>query len=126
MITEIRLPELGESIKSADVVKLLITVGERIEKDQPFVELETDKASFEVPSPLSGTITEILVHEGGKAIVGDVIFKIESEIASETSATTSAEPTPLEEAVKTLSPVEQAPVAAVSRTSAAQPRTSPP
>ena len=44
MITEIRMPEVGETIKSGDVVKVLVAVGEHIEKDQPLMELETDKA----------------------------------------------------------------------------------
>ncbi len=106
MIRDILLPELGESIKSADVVKLLVATGEHIGKDQPLMELETDKASFEVPSPLAGTITEILVKEGGKAVVGDAVFKIEVEAASEISPAEPAQNSPPDETVKAVPSVE--------------------
>ena len=64
MVTEFRLPELGENIESGDVVKILVSVGESVTKDHPLMEIETEKANIEVPSPVSGTIKEIHVREG--------------------------------------------------------------
>ena len=77
MATEVRLPELGENIASGDVVKVAVAVGDMVEKDQALLELETDKASFDVPSPIAGTVKEIRVEEGGLAKVGEVIMLIE-------------------------------------------------
>ena len=65
MPTEVRLPELGENITAGDVVKILVKAGDVIEKDQPILELETDKASFDVPTPVAGTVARIDVKEGG-------------------------------------------------------------
>lgn len=74
MATELKLPELGENIHSGNVVKVLVKPGDKIEKDQPVIELETDKATIEVPSSQSGTVKEVRVKEGGKASVGEVIL----------------------------------------------------
>lgn len=74
---EFKLPELGENIHSADVTRLLIKIGDKVEVDQTVIEIETDKATVEVPSDVSGIVTGIFVKEGGKAKVGEVIFTIE-------------------------------------------------
>src|SRR5690348_17133632 len=77
MATQVTLPELGENISSGDLVRLLVREGDRIEKDQPLLELETDKATIEVPSPSQGTVKQILVKEGQKIAVGQAILSIE-------------------------------------------------
>ena len=77
MATEFRLPELGENIADGDVLKVLVSPGDRISKDQPVVELETDKATIEVPAPSSGTVTAVHVKEGQKLKVGGLIITIE-------------------------------------------------
>jgi pyruvate dehydrogenase E2 component (dihydrolipoamide acetyltransferase) len=64
MATTIHLPELGEGVDSVDVVAVLISVGDTIEVDQGLIEVETEKASVEVPSTAAGTVTEIHVSEG--------------------------------------------------------------
>ena len=69
------LPELGENISSAIVIKVLVKEGDFIEKEQAVLEIETDKATIEVPSTVSGKITEVLVKEGDKAAVGSIVFK---------------------------------------------------
>jgi len=84
MAIEIRLPELGENISSGDVVRVLVSLGETIECEQSLVELETDKASFEVPSPVSGTISSLLIKEGDSAKVGQVLMLVEESALSET------------------------------------------
>ena len=60
----INLPELGEGVDNVDVVAILVSVGDRIEEDQGLIEVETEKASVEVPSTAAGTITEIHVSIG--------------------------------------------------------------
>src|SRR3972149_4146727 len=77
MAMEFRLPELGENIESGDVVKILVSVGDTITKDQPVMEIETEKANIEVPSPVSGTIKEIHVREGDKVKIGQQLLTID-------------------------------------------------
>jgi pyruvate dehydrogenase E2 component (dihydrolipoamide acetyltransferase) len=64
MAITINLPELGEGVDSVDVVSVLVAVGDTVEVDQSLMEVETEKASVEIPSTAAGTITEILVAEG--------------------------------------------------------------
>ena len=90
MSTEVKLPELGENITSGDLVKILVKAGDTIQKDQPIVELETDKATIEVPSPLAGTVKELLVKEGQKLKVGQAILSMED--GNGTGAKAAAEP----------------------------------
>ncbi|MBS1517180.1 MAG: 2-oxo acid dehydrogenase subunit E2 [Bacteroidetes bacterium] len=78
MIKEVKLPEVSENIEHGDVVKVLVSVGDKITVDQPVIELETDKAMFEVPSTEEGTVKEILVKEGDVIDIGSVILKLES------------------------------------------------
>ena len=73
------LPELGESIESGDVVQVLVTVGDQIAVEQSVLELETDKAVVEVPSPVSGSVTAIHVAPGDKAAVGQLIVTLETD-----------------------------------------------
>src|SRR5437763_7721177 len=77
MGTEFRLPELGENIESGDLVKVLVSVGDTVTKDQSVVELETDKATIEVPAPVSGRVREIHVKQGEKVKVGQLILTLE-------------------------------------------------
>src|SRR3989441_9220580 len=77
MVTEFRLPELGENIESGDLVKVLVSVGDTVAKDQSVVELETDKATIEVPAPESGRVKEIHVKQGEKVKVGQLILTVE-------------------------------------------------
>ena len=78
MSTEVRLPELGENVTQGDLVRILVHVGDTIEKDQPIVELETEKAAVEVPAPLGGKVTEIRAREGQKLKVGETILVLET------------------------------------------------
>ncbi|HUX93468.1 MAG TPA: 2-oxo acid dehydrogenase subunit E2 [Ignavibacteriaceae bacterium] len=77
-VVEMKLPELGENIESADVLNVLVKTGDIIEKDQGVIEIETDKATIEVPSTLSGKVVDILLKPGEKAKVGQVILKVET------------------------------------------------
>jgi pyruvate dehydrogenase E2 component (dihydrolipoamide acetyltransferase) len=75
--TTIKLPELGENVDSGELTKILVSPGETISKDQALLELETDKATIEVPSPVSGVIKELHVQEGRTIKVGDLLFTVE-------------------------------------------------
>lgn len=79
MITEITLPEISENVESGNVITLLVSKGDQVEMDQPLLEIETDKASVEVPSTAAGTVEEILVSEGEDVKVGAVIARINTE-----------------------------------------------
>src|SRR5690348_4956794 len=76
MPTEFKIPELGENVSAGDVVRVLVKAGDNIEKDQPILELETDKATIEVPSNVSGTVSEVKVKQGDKVKVGQVVLTL--------------------------------------------------
>ncbi len=80
MIKEVRLPEISENVESGEVIEVLVAVGDIIDQEQSVVELETEKATFEVPSPIKGRVTEINVKAGQKINVGEVIVKVETDI----------------------------------------------
>lgn len=86
MIEEIKIPEIGESVETGDVVKVLVKVGDTVAAEQGIVELETDKAVVEIPSPKAGKITEISVKEGDEVTPGQVIGKIDTEGEGEAEA----------------------------------------
>jgi pyruvate dehydrogenase E2 component (dihydrolipoamide acetyltransferase) len=79
MIVEVRLPEISENVASGDVTKVLVKAGDRVDVDQPLIELETEKAVFEVPSTAAGVITDIRLKPGDSVDVGGVIAKIETD-----------------------------------------------
>ena len=110
------IPELGENIHSATIVKVLIKPGDVVETDQSVLELETDKATIEVPSDVSGKVLEVKVNEGDQVEIGQLIFTVEeadgaTPVLNETTATPApeakpevkAEPAPVQE---TPAPVE--------------------
>ncbi len=86
MIKEVRLPEVSDNVETGDVLKVLVNVGDRIKVDQPLVELETDKATFEVPSTESGVVKEINVKEGDMINIGAVIVILESDGEAKTDS----------------------------------------
>jgi pyruvate dehydrogenase E2 component (dihydrolipoamide acetyltransferase) len=77
-LAEFHLPDLGENIESGDVVSVLVGVGDRIEEDQPVIELETDKAVIEVPSSVRGVVRQIHVQQGDTAQVGQLVLTVEA------------------------------------------------
>jgi 2-oxoglutarate dehydrogenase E2 component (dihydrolipoamide succinyltransferase) len=82
MVAEIRVPTLGESVTEATVARWLKQPGEAVERDEPVVELETDKVTLEVPAPQAGVIGEIRVAEGASAPVGAVLGTIAESAAA--------------------------------------------
>jgi len=84
--TEVKLPDIGEGIEQGTVVGVLVKVGDKVEKDQPLVELETDKAVVEVPSTAAGVVSKINVSENQEAAVGSVLVVIDEEGSQPASA----------------------------------------
>ena len=82
MATEVRLPELGEGVERADVVRVLVAPGDTVAVDQPLLEIETDKATVEVPSPVAGTVAAVAVEAGATLAVGGLIAALESDGAA--------------------------------------------
>jgi pyruvate dehydrogenase E2 component (dihydrolipoamide acetyltransferase) len=80
-MTDFTLPELGENVASGDVLRVLVKAGDVITKDQPVLELETDKATIEVPSSVAGRVKEIKVKAGDKVTVGQSILAVDSAAA---------------------------------------------
>ena len=79
MIKEITLPKISENIDTGQVIDILVNVGDMVEAEQSLVELETDKATFELPSPVKGKVSEIAIHKGDEIKTGQTIMKIEME-----------------------------------------------
>ena len=77
MATEFKLPELGENVTGGELLRILVKAGDVVQRDQPVLELETDKATIEVPVPIAGRVSEIAVKEGDKVAVGQVMFLVE-------------------------------------------------
>ena len=74
---EFKVPELGENIAAGDVTRVLVNVGDTIARDQPVIELETDKATVEVPSSVAGVVKEIKVKPGDKVKVGSTVLTLD-------------------------------------------------
>jgi pyruvate dehydrogenase E2 component (dihydrolipoamide acetyltransferase) len=77
-VTDFTLPELGEQIEAGDVLRVLVKAGDTLTKEQPVLELETDKATIEVPSSVVGTVKEIKVKAGDKVKVGQAILSYDA------------------------------------------------
>jgi pyruvate dehydrogenase E2 component (dihydrolipoamide acetyltransferase) len=77
MPTDFNLPELGENVTAGDVLRVLVKPGDTLKKDQPVLELETDKATIEVPSSISGQVKDIKVKAGDKVKVGQPILTVD-------------------------------------------------
>src|SRR5215475_183717 len=81
-VTEFKLPELGENIHQGDLVRLMISRGAPVSEGQPVMELETDKAVVEVPSSVTGIVQDVLVSQGDKLKVGQVVFTLQAGATS--------------------------------------------
>ena len=79
MIEEVRLPQISEGIETAQIIQVLVKVGDSVKVEQSIAELETEKATFELPSPVEGKVTEIAVKEGQELKVGELVLKLDTE-----------------------------------------------
>ncbi|MTB12933.1 MAG: dihydrolipoyllysine-residue succinyltransferase, partial [Actinobacteria bacterium] len=81
-MAEITLPQLGETVTEGTITKWFKQVGDTVAVDEPLFEVSTDKVDTEVPSPISGVLTEIRVAEGDTVAVGTVIAVVGDASAS--------------------------------------------
>ena len=77
MIKDVKVPEISENVTSGKIVEVLVDVGDSVAVDDVLVEMETEKAVVEIPSPYAGRVSEILAKEGEEKNVGEVIARIE-------------------------------------------------
>jgi pyruvate dehydrogenase E2 component (dihydrolipoamide acetyltransferase) len=89
MATDVIMPQMGESIAEGTITKWLKKVGEPVKRDEPIFEISTDKVDAEIPSPIAGTLTEILVPEGQTVAINTVVARI-SEATAAPGAAVSA------------------------------------
>ena len=92
MATKLKLPDLGEGIDDADVLTVLVRNGQTVAKDDPIIEVESEKATLEVPAEAPGVITQILVSKGDTITVGQAILELEE--SDTTPDTTESDTTP--------------------------------
>ena len=111
---EVPMPQMGESIAEGTVSQWMKQVGDAVERDEPILEISTDKVDAEIPAPSSGTLVEIVVQEGETVEVGTIVAYIESEGGAAVAAPVASEPatTPASEpATPATTPPAEAPVA---------------
>src|SRR5262245_35927672 len=82
MSIAIKVPAMGESVTEATIARWLKKPGEAVKQDEPVVELETDKVSVEVPSPVAGVLEDIRVQAGGTVNVGTVLGAVKEGAAA--------------------------------------------
>src|SRR3989338_3669169 len=112
---DFKLPPVGENIKSGNIVAILVAVGDVVKKDQPLLELETDKASLEIPSPCDGTIKEILIKKGEDVKIGQVVMRIaEGKASGIAKAAPKETPQPAPMATVAAAPESPRPAASAS------------
>ncbi len=126
MPTELKLPELGENIAAGDVLRVLVKPGDTIARDQPVLELETDKATIEVPSSVAGSVTTVNVKAGDKVKVGQTILTVDGADAAaapapKAAARQPAAPPPPSEKAAAASPEKEARAAAPKAAPAPEP-----
>ena len=110
-MSEVRLPALGESVTEGTVTRWLKKIGDSVAIDEPLVEVSTDKVDTEIPSPVAGTLQQILVGEDETAAVGAVLAIVADGVAA--SAPAAVTPPVVEAAPVVVAPVvEAAPVVA--------------
>jgi len=116
-LNDMTLPTLGENLEKGTVTKILVKVDTTIKKGQNILELETDKAVLEVPSPSEGIIKEILIKNGDVIKVGQPIFKILSGASAPLTQASAVTPTKTEiespKPVSTPTPIAEAPTATI-------------
>src|SRR5215510_2634529 len=93
-MTDVVMPQMGESIVEGTLTRWLKKAGERIERDEPLFEISTDKVDTEIPSPAAGTLSEILVEEGKTVSINTVVARIDEGGGAAASKPAAAAETP--------------------------------
>jgi pyruvate dehydrogenase E2 component (dihydrolipoyllysine-residue acetyltransferase) len=112
MATDVLMPQMGESITEGTIVKWLKKVGETVQRDEPLLEISTDKVDAEIPAPAAGVVTEILAKEGDTVAVNSVLARLgeAGEVGAGVSAAAAgATPAPAAPAVGEAVPAREAP-----------------
>src|SRR5919108_3643339 len=91
MSTTVTMPQLGETVVEGTITKWLKSEGEEIDRDEPLFEISTDKVDTEVPSPVAGTVSKILVQEGETVSVGTELAQIDDGSSGQRTAEVSSE-----------------------------------
>src|SRR5258706_14316929 len=91
-MTDVVMPQVGESIVEGTLTKWLKKKGDRIERDEPLFEISTDKVDTEIPSTVAGVLGEVLVQEGATVANGTIVGKIDD--TGNGTAPSAADPTP--------------------------------
>lgn len=113
---EFKLPELGENVEGGDIINIMVSKGESVIKEQPIMEIETDKAVIELPAPIDGLIKELHVENGDSIIIGQLLvtFDTDGNQPSKSAEQDVSEPEAIaikevtQETVKEIKPEEQA------------------
>jgi pyruvate dehydrogenase E2 component (dihydrolipoamide acetyltransferase) len=90
---EFKLPDVGEGMHEAEILRWLVAPGETVKQDQPMLEIQTDKAVVEIPAPVAGKVQELKFKPGQMAKLGDVLISFETAPANKPSATPIKEET---------------------------------
>ena len=78
MSFQFKMPDIGEGIHEGEIVKWFVKPGDKVQEDDVLCEIQNDKAVVEIPSPVEGTVEEVLVGEGTVATVGHVLIKFDA------------------------------------------------
>jgi len=108
MTYDVKLPDIGEGVAEGEIVRWLVREGDAVKEDQPLVEVMTDKASVEIPSPRTGTIATLHVEEGAMVPVGTTIITIAVAGGAPAPAPTASAPTPAPAAPSAAAPAAAA------------------
>ncbi len=115
-LIEFRLPELGEGIESGQVIEVFVSPGDRVSVEQPLLEVETDKAAVEIPSPADGTVVDVCVSAGDTVEISQVLVKINGDAegtktpedaSPAAEGKTEEEPAPAEKPLREKEPKEE-------------------
>src|SRR5947209_17296557 len=93
-MTDVVMPQMGESIVEGTLTKWLKKAGDRVERDEPLFEISTDKVDTEIPSPAAGTLAEVLVEEGKTVGINTVVARINDGSSAAPAAPAAAAPAP--------------------------------
>src|SRR5580658_4759809 len=109
-MTDVVMPQMGESIVEGTLTKWLKKAGEHVERDEPLFEISTDKVDTEIPSPAAGTLAEVLIEEGKTVGINTVVARINDGASAPAAAPAAAAPAPAPPApAPAAAPAPQAP-----------------
>jgi len=118
---DVVMPQMGVSVSEGTITKWLKSEGDQVEADEPLLEISTDKVDTEVPSPASGTLTQIVVQEGETVEVGTKLAQIGGEASGDGQAAAPPEPAPPEPATAQAAAESAAAAGAEGETPTAEP-----